>query len=199
MKKLSLSVSVCLSFGLLVCLSYLQKPSFANQDYPLVQRVIDGDTIALSADEKVRLLGVDTPELHHPQKPVQCFAREAMEYTRQRVEGKSVKLTYEGPPKDRYGRILAWVWYGEGFKQLLNADIIRDGYGFSYRKYPTSKLEEFNKLETYARDNNLGLWANSTCNGQAAITSETMPVAGKKSEPEEYYYMGILEFWGHHT
>lgn len=134
--------------------------------------VIDGDTIIVGKNEKVRLLGVDTPELHHPQKPVQCYAKEAKDFVISRVMGKTVKLTFEGIRKDSYGRTLAWVWYGDNFRHLLNRDIIANGYGFSYRKYPTSRTDEFNKLEAMARETQKGLWHPTACgNNQGA--SET--------------------------
>jgi micrococcal nuclease len=132
----------------------------------LVIRVIDGDTIVIANGQKVRLLGVDTPELHHPNKKVECFAQEAKLFTEAQILNKEVKLTSEGPKQDRYGRLLAWVWYGDDFKKLLNAEIIKEGYGFSYRKYPTSKLEEFNELERQAREQQKGLWHPDACNGQ---------------------------------
>ncbi|OGY42847.1 MAG: hypothetical protein A2Y67_00065 [Candidatus Buchananbacteria bacterium RBG_13_39_9] len=132
----------------------------------LVVRIIDGDTIVIASGQKVRLLGVDTPELHHPNKKVECFAEEAKKFTESQVLNKPVKLTSEGPKQDKYGRLLAWVWYGEDFKKLLNAEIIREGYGFSFRKYPTSKLKEFNELERIAREKQKGLWHPDACNGQ---------------------------------
>jgi len=146
-------------FLFVVCASMAAK----SADIVRVIRVVDGDTIVITGGKKVRLLGVDTPELHHPKKPVQCFALEAKKYTQVRVEGKPVRLTYEGPRKDRYGRILAWLWYGKDYSRLLNADIIRDGYGFSYRKYPTSRLQQFNRLEAQARKAGRGLWAPGAC------------------------------------
>ncbi len=134
-----------------------------SEDVFRVIRVVDGDTLVISGGNKVRLLGVNTPELHHPKKPVQCFAHEAKRYVQNRVKGENIKLTYEGSKKGPYGRILAWVWYGDGYKKLLNADIIRDGYGFSYRKYPTSRLKQLNRLEAQARKAERGLWAPGAC------------------------------------
>jgi len=152
---------------LLVCLSCAQNSSpTQNEQIYKVIRVVDGDTIVLDTKAKVRLLGVDTPELHHPKKPVQCFAQEAKDFTTRQVLNQKVKLTFEGQRQDRYGRILAWVWYGPKLKKLLNAEIIKWGYGFSYRKYPTSRLEEFNRLEKEARENQRGLWSPKTCSGK---------------------------------
>jgi endonuclease YncB( thermonuclease family) len=69
-----------------------------------VTRVIDGDTIQFSTGETVRLIGVDTPETKDPRKPVQYFGKEATAFTRQLVEGKSVRLEYDQQRHDKYGR-----------------------------------------------------------------------------------------------
>ena len=121
-----------------------------------VARVIDGDTLLLSNGERVRLIGVDTPELHHPLKPVQYFAREASEFTREMTEGKQVRLEYDWQNRDRYGRLLAYVYLQDG--TFLNAEIIRQGYGFAYTKYPFRYREEFRQYEREARENGRGLW-----------------------------------------
>ncbi|MFQ5840903.1 MAG: thermonuclease family protein [Thermodesulfobacteriota bacterium] len=121
-----------------------------------VTRVIDGDTLLLSNGERVRLIGVDTPELHHPLKPVQYFAKEASEFTRKMVKGKGVRLEYDWQNRDRYGRLLAYVYLEDG--TFLNAEIIKQGYGFAYTKYPFRYTEEFRKYEREARENGRGLW-----------------------------------------
>ena len=119
-----------------------------------ISRVIDGDTLQDSRGNRIRLLGVDCPEM-----PNQCYARESKEYTINKVERELVFLTYEDNKiqLDPYGRILAWVYYRNSTK-LLNKDLIRDGYGISYRKYPTSKLTELNMVEIEAKNKNLGIW-----------------------------------------
>ncbi len=83
----------------------------AEEPFRRVERVIDGDTLVLEGGERVRLIGVDTPETVHPQKPVEYFGKEASKFTRGMVEGKRVRLEYdEGTGRnDRYGRTLAYV------------------------------------------------------------------------------------------
>jgi len=155
-----------LIFALISLALILTMPAFCEPEGILVVRVIDGDTIVTSNNIHVRLLGVDTPELHHPQKKVECFAHEAKKFTESQVLNKKVKIILEGKQDDPWKRPLAWVWYGKYFKKLLNAEIIKQGYGFSFRKYPTSKLEEFNELERQARQQQKGLWHPDACNGQ---------------------------------
>lgn len=129
------------------------------QDYYLCTRVIDGDTIIVyinGKQEKIRLIGVDTPETVHPLKPVEYFGKEASDFTRQMVEGKKVRLEYDWQRRDKYGRILAYVYLEDG--TFLNAEIIKQGYGFAYTKYPFKCLDEFRTYERTARDTEMGLW-----------------------------------------
>ena len=77
-------------------------------------RVVDGDTIILSNGERVRLIGVDTPETKHPNKPVQYFGKEASAFSKRMVEGKEVTLEYGQQKRDKYGRLLAYVYLMDG-------------------------------------------------------------------------------------
>ena len=95
----------------------------ADQPYRVVQ-VLDGDTIVVrgagSASETIRLLGVDTPETHHPRKPVQCYGPEAAAYTTRRLFGKVVHLEDDVERHDVYGRRLAYVYlHGRLFEDTL--------------------------------------------------------------------------------
>lgn len=122
-------------------------------------RVVDGDTIIVNIngiEEKVRLIGVDTPETVHPSKPVEYFGQEASAFTRKMCEGKKVKLEYDWERRDKYGRLLAYVYLEDG--TLLNAEIIRQGYGFAYVKFPFKLLDDFRWHEREARRNKRGLW-----------------------------------------
>ena len=76
-------------------------------------RVIDGDTIELDGGEKVRYIGIDTPETKHPRKPVQWMGKEATAANQVLVEGRKVQLEYDVERKDKYGRMLAYVWAGD--------------------------------------------------------------------------------------
>lgn len=144
--------------GLLAFLSlflFVASGSIAG-DVFLVTRAVDGDTIVLADKERVRLIGVDTPEIHHPRKPVQYYAEEAYRFTQRIVEGKKVRLEYDYQRRDRYGRLLAYVYLPDG--TFLNAELIRQGYGHAYTKFPFKYLEEFRRLEREARETGKGLW-----------------------------------------
>ena len=122
-----------------------------------VSKVVDGDTIRLSNDEKVRLIGVDTPETVHPKKPVEYYGREASAFTKREMDGRDARMTYGHERRDHYGRLLAYVWRRpDDF--FINAEIISQGYGFAYTKYPFEYVEEFRALERTAREERRGLW-----------------------------------------
>ena len=127
-----------------------------------VTRVVDGDTLVVDIngqEERVRLIGVDTPETVHPRKPVEYFGKEASAFTKRMAEGKTVRLeTSQGiADRDRYKRLLRYVFLPDG--KLLNAEIIAEGYGHAYTQFPFDKMEEFRQLERDARENGRGLWA----------------------------------------
>lgn len=122
----------------------------------LVAKVIDGDTIELSSGEKVRYIGINTPELHHPQKGVEYFAREAYEANRRMVEGKRVRLEFDVQKRDRYGRLLAYVYAGD---IMVNEWLVANGYAQAATYPPNVKYaERFRKLEEEARKLKIGLW-----------------------------------------
>lgn len=121
-----------------------------------VKRVVDGDTLLLNTGKIVRLIGVDTPETKHPRKPVEYYGKEASAFTKKMVGGKEIRLEYDKKKKDRYGRLLAYVYLIDG--TFLNAEIIKHGYGRAYTKYPFKYLDLFVGLEKEARGNKKGMW-----------------------------------------
>ena len=130
--------------------------SCSNQQILICAKVIDGDTIVLSNGEKVRLIGVDTPETKHPQKPAEYYGKEATAFTKRMVGGKVVKLKYDVQRRDEYDRLLAYVYLMNG--TFLNAEIIKQGYGHAYTRFPFKYMEEFKQYEKEARENKRGLW-----------------------------------------
>lgn len=121
----------------------------------------DGDTIVVDMNgnkEKIRFIGIDTPETQDPRKPVQCFGKAASNFTKNLIGDNPVRL--EADPlssnRDRYNRLLRYVYLPDG--TLVNAQIIREGYGFAYTSFPFTKSEEFKAYENNARTENKGLW-----------------------------------------
>lgn len=123
----------------------------------------DGDTISINMDgvtEKIRFIGVDTPETHDPRKPVQCFGQAASQYTKDLIGNNPVRLEADdlSTNRDRYDRLLRYVYIPDG--RLVNLEIIKNGYGFAYTSFPFTKSYEFKNAETTARETGLGLWSN---------------------------------------
>ena len=148
----------------------LTKSAFSYQETEMdkknlfkVIKVIDGDTIAVNIrgkNETVRLLGIDTPETVDPRKPVQCFGKEATNKMKNFVLGKFVKLVDDKTQgnRDKYSRLLRFVYLSDSKATFVNGEMVKQGFAFSYRKYPTKMLDKFNNFENYAREHNLGLW-----------------------------------------
>lgn len=121
-----------------------------------VTRVIDGDTIEIENGERVRYLGVDTPETVDPRKPVQCFGVEASKKNKELVEGKTVRLEKDITDRDKYGRLLRYVYVDNLF---INLELVKQGFATSYTYPPDVKYqEEILTAEREARRANRGLW-----------------------------------------
>lgn len=125
----------------------------------------DGDTIAVNMNgrvEKVRFVGVDTPETHKPGAPVQCYGPAASAYTQRLIGNQNVRL--ESDPKstnrDRYDRLLRYVYLPDG--TLVNEALIKNGYGFYYPYFPFTKSAQFEAAQNEAIKARKGLWGN--CN-----------------------------------
>ena len=145
-----------------------------------VTEFADGDTIVVNMDgkdERIRMIGVDTPETKDPRKAVQCFGQAASDFTKQLIGDKPVRLEADAlsSNRDRYDRLLRYVYLPDG--RLVQAEIIREGYGFAYTSFPFTKSDEFKAHEAYARDNNRGLWndCQPTANDYGGFTSNDAP------------------------
>lgn len=137
--------------------------------YYSVTKVTDGDTLHIDMegrDEKVRLIGVNTPETVDPRRPVQCFGKEASERMKELAKGKLVRLEYDDTQstRDAYDRLLAYVYLEDG--EMLNRKMIAEGYAYEYTYLTPYKYQkEFRSLQTLARTSSRGLWSDDTCGG----------------------------------
>lgn len=128
-----------------------------NEKAYFVKRVIDGDTILLGNGERVRYIGINTPETKHPHKGVEYFGREASQYNKKLVDKKMVRLEFDVEKRDRYQRLLAYVYVDDIF---VNARLVQDGYAQVYTVPPNVRHHElFLKLQRVAREEGRGLWA----------------------------------------
>ncbi len=126
-----------------------------------VVRVVDGDTIQVCCvfgdRVKVRYIGVDTPEIHHPMKGVEHYGKEASGANRKLVNGKTIRLEFDVQQLDRYGRTLAYVYLEDG--TFVNAWLVKNGYAMVLTIPPNVKHEDiFLKLQREARETRRGLW-----------------------------------------
>ena len=141
----------------------LRKPAESAQPgLYSVSQFIDGDTIAVDMNgsvETIRMIGVDTPETHNPDTPVQCYGQEATDYTKRLIGLDKVRLQADplNTNRDRYERLLRYVYLTDG--TLLEEKIIENGYGFAYTQFPFLKNVEFKGYEDNAKAANKGLWS----------------------------------------
>lgn len=128
-----------------------------------VSQFIDGDTIAVnmsSVSQHIRFIGVDTPETHDPRKPVQCFGHLAAAYTKKLIGNQAIHLVADplDTNRDRYGRLLRYVYLTSG--ELINEELIKQGYGFAYTSFPFTKKTQFKNDQTTAKAQKRGLWGS---------------------------------------
>ncbi|MFZ1720656.1 MAG: thermonuclease family protein [Candidatus Moraniibacteriota bacterium] len=136
-----------------------------DTEWVKVARVIDGDTIELENREKVRYVGVNTPESVDPRRKVECFGKESSAYNKNLVEGKWVRLEWDISDRDKYGRLLRSVYLEDG--TFVNEILVREGYAHASPYTPDiSKKELFREAEMDARMNARGLWSPDTCDGK---------------------------------
>ena len=129
-----------------------------NEKNHFVKRVIDGDTVELENGERVRYIGIDAPETVDPRKSVQCFGKEASLENKKMVEGKVVRLEKDISDKDKYGRLLRYVYQGDVF---INLELVKRGYAHTYTYPPDVKDSAlFLEAEKEAREAHRGLWDN---------------------------------------
>jgi len=136
-----------------------------------VERVVDGDTLKLESGERVRLIGIDTPEMHESNKlykdsqrsgqdvdTIKNLGRQAYEFTKKLVEGEHVSLEFDVEKYDKYNRLLAYVYINRN-RTFVNAEIVKQGYASLMTIPPNVKYADlFRKLYQEARENKLGLW-----------------------------------------
>jgi endonuclease YncB( thermonuclease family) len=126
-----------------------------------VQRVSDGDTFVATVKgrrERVRVIGVDTPESVAPNTPDEPFGEEASDFAKHYLDGETVRLAGDAEPRDRYGRMLAYVWLEDG--TFWNALLVAEGYAQQLTIPPNVTYAGlFRRLVNEARRNDRGLWA----------------------------------------
>jgi micrococcal nuclease len=126
-----------------------------------VDHFVDGDTVAVDMNghvESVRFIGIDTPETHKPDTPVQCYGPEASAYTRKLIGSGKVRLVSDpqSTDRDRYDRLLRYVYLQDG--TLVNRRLVEQGYAFYYPYFPFDKSADFSSVQKTAKAAGKGLW-----------------------------------------
>ena len=134
----------------------------ASPNSATVKRVVDGDTIEIAIGgktERVRLIGVDTPETKHPTKGVECYGPEASAYTEQLLPtATALRVERDIEARDKYGRLLLYVYIADS-NVFVNLDLVMNGYARPMVFEPnTAHKGDFAQAATQAELRNVGLW-----------------------------------------
>jgi micrococcal nuclease len=161
---------------------YFKKSNLTEIKNYKVIGISDGDTFIIDMEgtkDKVRLIGVDTPEKNDERKPKQCYSQEASEFTKQKVLDKWVSLVADpkSDNRDKYGRLLRYVYIsGEG-DLSLNYQLIINGYGFAIEAFDYTDKISFLKAQDEASSNKVGLWLNCTVETSNNGQNSTNPIS----------------------
>ena len=166
----------------------------SNLQSAKVTRVIDGDTIEIEGGQRVRYIGVNTPETVDPRTTVQCFGKEASIKNRELVEGKVIALEKDISETDKYGRLLRYVYIDNLF---VNDYLTREGYAHASSYPPDIKYQnQLQEAETEARQNNRGLWSacdfsdkSPQTNQQPVQSSDCLIKGNISSSGEKIYHL----------
>jgi endonuclease YncB( thermonuclease family) len=133
-----------------------------------VAHVVDGDTVDLVDGRRIRLLGIDAPEVAHGDEPGGPFGNESRQWLRDRIEGRAVTLRYESRRTDRYGRTLAWLFTESG--ELINQQALETGRAKLLADYglPLDLEPALRQAEAQARVRELGVWKRSASSSKKA-------------------------------
>lgn len=149
------------------------KDKHFNYNSIKVTRIVDGDTFEIESGEKVRLIGIDTPEKFESnklnndsqisekgKKVIKKLGELSSLYSKKELLNFNIKLVPDSTnsDKDRYGRLLRYVFINDTI--LFNLQIIKDGYAYAYIKYPFIYMEQFMEAQRVARENKIGLWGD---------------------------------------
>ncbi|WP_438446733.1 thermonuclease family protein [Gorillibacterium sp. sgz5001074] len=177
-KKAGLALLIALAMTATACTTSVsppssgRKPAYASailEAYPdlnghtpetyVVKRVVDGDTLETATKERIRLIGVDTPETVKPGSPVEAYGKEASDYAKSRLTGKTILAYADAEDKDKYGRLLRYIFI-QGETRMFNEELIAEGYANLMTVPPNVMYsKQFQKLEREARSGKKGLWA----------------------------------------
>jgi len=164
-----LSGSIVLTICLIFTLVFVLIPEIdAENSYYTVKEVIDGDTIILNTGDRIRYLGIDTPELHHPTIGLECGGPEAKAENIKLLTGKRLRIEKDVTDKDQYGRLLRYVFTEDGY--FVNCELVRRGWAQVFIIYPDCKYEKMMiDAQCSAVEENLGIWKHCISNQRGEV------------------------------
>ena len=137
--------------------------------------------------EKVRLIGVDTPETVHPTKEVEAYGQEASSFTKAQLTDKEIKLEFDVEERDKYGRLLAYVWLGD---KLFNEVLVAEGYAQVATYPPNVKyVDRFTAAQKQAREANKGLWGMETASPSSASVTPSQNTSQQTDQQTKTVYV----------
>lgn len=157
----------------------------------LVTKVVDGDTIEVTINnvqQKIRIIGINTPESVDPRRGVQCFGIDASNAAKEKLAGQSVQLEKDPTQseRDKYGRLLRFVWMENG-KKDFGAWMIANGYAYEYTyDTPHTYQASYRQLQQEAENNQRGLWSPDTCKGETSQSLNKPSVANTKKKCSDF-------------
>lgn len=153
-------------------------PTLVYSQTTKVVRVIDGDTYVISSGEKVRMLGIDAPEMST------YFGNYAKQYLKHLIEGKTIRIQDDvmNQDKDRYGRLLRYTYLNN---QDINLRMVCDGYAIAYTRFKFSKKSSYSHCQSSATENKLGMWATKGTEKLFKQEKEKKKTKKKKADDEQ--------------
>ena len=172
--------------GVAVAHTFASPQRVARSELVLVKSVIDGDTIAVTTFGRVRLLGIDAPEVSHGLDTAAPFGREARDRLSRLVWHRWVRLETEGPAVDAYNRHLAYVVTEDG--QCINTVLVREGLARVSAREPLARLDELKRAEAEAQRFRKGIWGTAPADSSTGYTRRsgaTRSSAPRTSQPKK--------------
>lgn len=174
---------IVIIFIIILASFYFLGDEKSDRSVMTVKRVIDGDTIEMANGDRVRLLGIDSPERG------QMFYEESIDELR-KLEGRTVSLERDSSDRDRYGRYLRYVFLGDYF---VNAELVKNGFASVFIMYPNNKHQNILlTAESHARESGRGIWKSSDIIGCIALEEFHYDASGydNKNLNDEFFVIG---------
>ncbi|MBP2014718.1 thermonuclease family protein [Anaerococcus degeneri] len=178
----------------------INQDEFASNDLQIYQKAkvkyaVDGDTIWVDIDgkdEKVRFVGVNTPEVAKDGEPAEFMADEAKDFTNKTIKNKEIYLEKDISDRDKYDRLLRYIWLEKPVDnptlndietKTLNGILVKEGLAFANYYKPDIKYQEYlKKLEKSAQDNKKGIWSDGTEQKEEKINQSYLIKGNKNSK-----------------